>query len=186
MSIRRKLTNNNNVYFCTVTCANWLPLFEIAKLYNHIYEWFEYLNKKDIKTIGFVIMPNHLHVLLYLPGIELNINKIIGNCKRFMAYEVVKRLAEMNMHELLNYLADSVQESDIAKGKKHNVFEPSFEAKIIVSQKFMVQKLNYIHQNPVRGKWKLVDDYRKYEHSSAGFYESDNYNGYKVTHYMEL
>lgn len=131
-------------------------------------------------------MPNHFHILLYLPGSALRIDKIIANCKRFMAYEIIKRLTEAKNLKLLEELSLSINSSDIAKGKKHNVFQPSFDAKIIVSQKFMVQKLNYIHQNPVRGKWKLVNDYREYEHSSAGFYELDNYSGYKVTHYLEL
>lgn len=36
---------------------------------------------------------------------------------------------------------------------------------------FFFQKLNYIHLNPVRGNYKLVSDWREYEHSSAGFYE---------------
>ncbi len=186
MSIRKNLINDNNVYFCTVTCFKWLPLFEITKLYDHIYGWFDYLYKREIKLIGFVIMPNHFHILIFLPGTKYKINNLIANCKRFMAYEIVKRLTDKKNFSLLKVLSESIQESDIKKGKKHNVFEPSFDAKIIVSEKFIVQKLNYIHQNPVRGKWKLVDDYKEYEHSSAGFYESDNYNGYKVTHYMEL
>ena len=33
------------------------------------------------------------------------------------------------------------------------------------------QKLEYIHHDPAKGKWKLVDDFTKYPHSSAGFYE---------------
>ncbi len=33
------------------------------------------------------------------------------------------------------------------------------------------QKLDYIHANPISGKWNLVDDYANYEHSSARFYE---------------
>jgi len=145
MSIRKKLINNNNVYFCTVTCFKWIHLFEITKLYDHIYDWFDYLNRKSIKVTGFVIMPNHFHALFYLPGTELNINKIIANCKRFMAYEIVKRLTDLRNLKLLDELSGSINTSEIAKGKKHNVFEPSFDAKIIVSEKFIVQKLNYIH-----------------------------------------
>jgi len=29
----------------------------------------------------------------------------------------------------------------------------------------------FIFTNPVSGKWKPVEDYREYPHSSAGFYE---------------
>ena len=53
----------------------------------------------------------------------------------------------------------------------------------------MIQKVNYIHRNPVSGKWKLVDDYRLYEHSSAGYYEPVDgmqYKGYPVIHYAEM
>jgi hypothetical protein len=51
------------------------------------------------------------------------------------------------------------------------VFEPSFDAKAISSITFLNQKLDYIHHNPVMGKWHLCEDFTDYEHSSAAFYE---------------
>ena len=42
----------------------------------------------------------------------------------------------------------------------------------IYNESFFNQKLQYIHRNPVNGKWKLVNDYMDYEHSSASFYEA--------------
>lgn len=186
MSVRKNQIYPNMVYFCTVTCFQWIPLFEITKLYNHIYEWFDYLNRKGIKIIGFVLMPNHFHIILFLPEDKFNIHKIIGNCKRFMAYEIVERLSKAKEIGILKSLQESVNESGRLKGKNHNVYEPSFDCKPIVSEKFIVQKLNYIHANPVRGKWNLVNDYRYFEHSSAGFYETNKYKGYKVTHYSDL
>jgi len=47
-------------------------------------------------------------------------------------------------------------------------------------------KLNYIHLNPVRGNYKLVNDWREYEHSSAGFYELQQTNFFIPVHYKEL
>ncbi len=35
----------------------------------------------------------------------------------------------------------------------------SFDAKPIFSEKFLLQKLNYIHYNPVKGKWRLAKDF---------------------------
>ena len=46
----------------------------------------------------------------------------------------------------------------------------AFDAKPCFTQKMIEQKLDYIHRNPVSGRWNLVDDYVKYEHSSACFY----------------
>lgn len=36
--------------------------------------------------------------------------------------------------------------------------------------KLLHQKLDYMHANPVSGKWSLVGDPAKYRYSSAGFY----------------
>jgi hypothetical protein len=37
-------------------------------------------------------MPNHVHALIYFPEMKKSLNTIIGNAKRFMAYEIIKRL----------------------------------------------------------------------------------------------
>lgn len=185
MSLKLKIDKENKLFYCTVTCYDWIPLFEITKLYDHIYGWFDYLQSKGNRIISFVIMPNHLHLILFLLEENTDIHKVIGNGKRFMAYEIVKRLRQMDDETVLSKLKGSVPLNEKQKGKLHNVFEPSFDVKVISSDKFLIQKMNYIHCNPVRGKWNLIKDYRLFEHSSAGLYEVENYNGYPVTHYMD-
>ena len=37
--------------------------------------------------------------------------------------------------------------------------------------RFPDAEINYIHNNPVSGKWNLADDYTAYAHSSAAFYD---------------
>ncbi|MDQ3682366.1 MAG: hypothetical protein M3352_04735 [Bacteroidota bacterium] len=61
----------------------------------------------------------------------------------------------------------------------HKVFTDSFDAKGIYNEKFFNQKLNYIHFNPVTGKWRLVNDYTEYQHSSALFYETGEVKNYQ-------
>jgi len=46
---------------------------------------------------GYAIMPNHLHMLIAFSNSGKNINKIIGNGKRFMAYDIVGKLKEKGM-----------------------------------------------------------------------------------------
>jgi hypothetical protein len=131
-------------------------------------------------------MPNHLHVLIYLPENTSTINKIIANAKRFMAYEIVKRLQQSNENKLVSYLKSAVREKEQSKGKLHEVFQPSFDAKICETDKFTRQKLEYIHQNPVKGKWNLVEDYVQFLHSSAGYYELGLKGNVEITHYTEV
>ena len=196
MALKKSRYDKDVFYFFTITCFKWLNLFEITYLYDHIYDWFDILKTKKIKLTAFVIMPNHMHAIIYFPsekantkfkvGPDKSINQIIGTGKRFMAYEIVKRLKNHNEKEILELLIKGVKEEENIKGKIHQVFQPSFDLKVIVSGKFLVQKINYIHTNPVMKKWNLVEDYRKYQHSSAGFYELEDYKGYPVTHFADF
>jgi hypothetical protein len=50
-----------------------------------------------------------------------------------------------------------------------------------------LQKLNYIHNNPVSGKWQLAETFLEYEHSSVCFYEKGlPHPKIEITHYMDL
>ncbi|MDQ3022309.1 MAG: hypothetical protein M3R36_17325 [Bacteroidota bacterium] len=102
-----------------------------------------------------------------------------------MAYEIVQRLKKAGREDLLKIMHDSVNPSEIRKKKLHNVFEPSSDIKEMLTEKFMRQKLNYMHKNPVSGKWKLVENYSDYKHSSARFYDLGKEGIYKVVHYQD-
>jgi REP element-mobilizing transposase RayT len=129
------------------------------------------MKTKGYETTAYVIMPNHVHVILCFPEMDYDINKIISNAKRLIAYEIVKRLKQENHYGILDHLSKGVSIRERHKGSLYKVFNDSFDAKGIYSEWFLQQKLNYIHLNPVRGKWKLVNDYTDYEHSSASYYE---------------
>jgi len=148
-----------------------LPLFKEANAYDTVYKWFDYLHGNNVFVTGYVIMPNHIHVLLHFPLMPKSLNTIIGNAKRFMAYEVIKRLEEKKASHLLDVLHGGVKKREEKKGQIHKVFEESFDAKECYPEEFIFQKLQYIHLNPVSKKWNLVDDFTDYEHSSASFYE---------------
>ena len=56
-----------------------------------------------------------------------------------------------------------------SRGKLYEVFEPSFDCKYCYGDNFIEQKLNYIHNNPVKSKWQLAESAVEYLHSSAYF-----------------
>jgi REP element-mobilizing transposase RayT len=155
-------------------------------LVKDIDNWFDLLRKDKIETIAYVIMPNHLHCILYFPFTDFDLNSIIGNAKRFMAYEIINRLEEKQDTELLQLLKTAVTEREKKKGQLHKVFKDSFDAKAIFSDKFLMQKINYIHYNPVSGKWTLAADFVSYEHSSASFYEEGMVKHFLPKHYRDI
>ena len=161
----------NSVYYVTFTCYKWKHLFSISQAYTAVYKWFDTLYEKNISVFSYVIMPNHLHVILHFPTMPKSLNMVIGNAKRFMAYDIIKGLEKYKEFLLLEDLQSRVSKREQRKGQRHKVFEESFDAKECQSLKFILEKIKYIHHNPVSKRWQLVNDFTEYEYSSASFYE---------------
>lgn len=73
----------------------------------------------------------------------------MSNGKRFIAYEIIKRLEEKRQSEMLLQLKEGLTERDIKKRQKHKVFEDSFDAKPIYHRQFFVTK-NKLHTPELR------------------------------------
>ena len=76
-----------------------------------------------------------------------------------MAYAIVKKLGKLKKYEPLKLLAAGVQENERKKGKKHQVFRLSFDARKCFDEKMVEQKVEYIHHNPVSGRPLLIISY---------------------------
>jgi REP element-mobilizing transposase RayT len=105
MTVKRAIHQSWGIYFITFTCTGWVPLFERTQSYDTVYKWFNVLKSSGHHVLGYVIMPNHVHVLVAFCQNEKGVNKIVSNGKRFMAYEIVKRLTQNSDTDLLKQLA---------------------------------------------------------------------------------
>lgn len=185
MSIKLTQPEDVQTYFCTFTCLNWLHLFQLTNMYDELYKWFNILITRGNRIEGFVIMPNHLHLLLFV-GKNENVNKLLGNGKRFLAYEIINRLELLQHADILSQLASAVTAKEKQRNKKHRVFEISSDIKACYTEKFLLQKLDYIHNNPVSGKWKLAPSPEEYFHSSAAFYTfNQQHPSIEISHYKD-
>ncbi len=186
MPVKRQITELEGVYFITFTCYQWKPLIEITNGYDFVYDWFDHLKSRGHYIAGYVIMPNHVHALIAFRNTRQSINTIVGNGKRFIAYEIIEKLKKQNEEKLLHQLYLSVQAKDKERNKKHEVWEDSFDWKECRTNEYMVQKLNYMHHNPCKGKWNLAAAPVDYEHSSAKYYITGGQGIYEVLNYCEL
>ena len=141
MSVKKLHTEFNTFYYYTFTCFQWWNLFDITNLYDFIYQWFGILLKIKVYNCGFVIMPNHMHGLVYTRNEQQTKNKIIGTGKRFIAYEIVDHLELLCRKDLLKIMSDAVTPYDKSRNKHHEVFEDSFDCKEIITETFIRQKL---------------------------------------------
>src|SRR5690606_25102221 len=116
MSIKTSHNSFDQTWFITFTCYKWIPLFAYSESYDLIYNWLNLLRDRSLAdTLSFVIMPNHVHLILHLTNASFNLNSIVSNGKRFMAYEIVKRLKERNEGRLLSQLMSECTEKEKAK-----------------------------------------------------------------------
>jgi hypothetical protein len=119
-------------------------------------------------------------------ALKKSLNTLAGNGKRFMAYDIIRRLELHREYQLLTTLQHAVTARERKRGKKHEIWEDSFDIKECRTEKFVLQKLHYIHNNPCSGKWKLANAPLHYEHSSASFYINCKKGNYPVRDYREF
>jgi REP element-mobilizing transposase RayT len=186
MPVKRTIPFNSGMFFITFTCHQWLPLIDTIAGYNIVYNWFDHLKQKGHFINGYVIMPNHVHALISFINTKQSINTIVGNGKRFMAYEIIQRLEANSEVSLLQLLSAQVEAARKANKKQHQVWEMSFDWKDCRSNDFVWQKLNYMHINPCTGKWQLAANPIEYIHSSAKFYLTGVQGIYPVTNFLEM
>ena len=186
MATHKAQTEKNTAYFVTFTCYKWYSLIEMANAFPAFEKWFTYLPSIRVMNLGYVIMPNHFHGILYLlDDCPKTINQIISNAKRFLAYEMVAGLKYKEYLEVLSTLQDHLTRRERVNGQRHKVFVDSFDAKEILTKEMLIVKLEYMHRNPCHGKWALATDFTKYAYSSAAFYENNEPNQW-ITDYRNL
>jgi REP element-mobilizing transposase RayT len=83
-------------------------------------------------------MPNHIHCILYLPKDAPELYQIISNAKRFMAYEIVKRLEEKGNKEFLQKLEDGVRTKEGKSERRPKANYIKFLENLMMQKNFLL------------------------------------------------
>lgn len=73
-------------------------------------------------------------------------------------------------------------------GQKHHAFATSSDIREVLDERMLIQKLKYVHANPVSGVWGLVPYALEYPHSSPAFYalEPEHAGPAPLVHYHRI
>lgn len=153
----------SNVYFSTYTNLNWEKVLENNLYKEIVIDSLRFLVQDNrILLYSFVIMPNHIHLIW-----EIKENHILKNVQRdFLKFTAQKIRFKMKDNE--DRLLDSLVVN--ASDRIVQVWERNGFSFMLNNSKTVMQKMNYIHNNPVREKWKLAKSPEEYYYSSASFY----------------
>ncbi|MGK7389905.1 MAG: transposase [Candidatus Cyclobacteriaceae bacterium M2_1C_046] len=168
----------NEVYFWTDTIKNWnnLLMDDFYKLI--IIQQLQWLiDHKKIIVYGYVIMPNHIHLLWEL--LEMNgKEKPHASFNKWTSSQFLKNIRNKN-HVVLPYYVERTIE------RNHRFWIRDPLAVLMDSRRKFECTLDYIHCNPLQVKWNLVTKPENYRWSSAAFYEKGSDEFGIVTHYSE-
>jgi len=155
----------SHLYFITASIIEWKHLFveaDYAMIPLNSLAWMQ--REKRILLFAFVVMPSHLHVILKPES--NSIGEIVQQFGSFTAHEILKKLRMQKQKDLLELFNQKKRD----ERHEHSIWQ-DIQAKNIYSMKFLQQKLDYIHQNPIAKDWKLTKDRADYLYSSAGYYD---------------
>jgi putative transposase len=126
-----------------------------------------YIDRYSVSLHGFVVMPNHIHLLLTMEE-NGTISQFMGDLKGHTAKHVIQWCVKHGGHELLEIFTTSATRYNPVS--KHQVWQKRFDALAIHQSATFMTKLNYIHNNPVQERWHLCDIVEDYRSSSARYY----------------
>jgi REP element-mobilizing transposase RayT len=143
----RDFDYSNRAVYITTDTHEQKAIFVSDEQANKIYEALDKVYPEyDFKINGFVIMPTHCHLIIASENNDLS--------------DI--------MHDIKGIAAFKMLDGGLLKGK---LWQRGFYDHVIRNREDLLEKLNYMHLNPLRAG--LAKDTSDYKHSSYHFY----YNG---------
>jgi REP element-mobilizing transposase RayT len=158
-----QISRTTPAYYLTSVTHDRIPVFQSDKMKQIVCDPFDEARRSGLIMIfAYVIMLDHTHVIT-------DSNRKIKDVLRFLNGVSAKRI--------LDYLKENGYESSLRKlriqerGDKHkySVYQHHPNAFEIYGEDTMMQKVNYIHMNPVRAG--LVERPEDYRFSSARLWQ---------------
>jgi len=138
MPINRVITENNSgIYFVTPTIWNWYYIFDRHNRWQILAESIKYCqNHKELEVFAYVFMLNHIHLIIKSPDVS-------GFLRDFKKHTSKKLLENIKRFE--PNILDLFKQGE----NRYRFWKEDNQPKLIENERFAVQKINYIHNNPV-------------------------------------
>jgi putative transposase len=173
---RYRIVSGVGLYYVTFTVVEWLPVFIDERACTIVTYSFNFcIRNKCLRVNAYVIMPTHLHAILF--------------DAEFQAERLKRTLDDMRMftgRQLLEHTARHLPTSfakqfrvHAGKDRERRFWQPTQHAVGITTERFWKQKLDYLHHNPCRKGLVLApEDWRV---SSAWYWETRQENDVQLS-----
>jgi REP element-mobilizing transposase RayT len=169
MSTKYKATTTEDAYFITITTVGWIDVFiRLNQKYN-IINALDYCQKsKGLEIYAYCIMSSHIHLLCKATD-GFILSDVIRDFKKYTSKKIIQTIIdepESRREWMLDYFKKACEH---LKREQHNkIWQDGYHAEIVETNWFIKQKVNYIHNNPVKDKIVILPE--DYYFSSARNY----------------
>ena len=168
MTTGYRIDDPGAAYFLTFTVVDWVDIFTRQVYRDIVIDSFRFCRmEKGLKIWGYVIMSNHIHAILSAD--HKNLPTILCQFKRHTASTILKAIKNTpeSRRDWMLKRFEFAARSNI-RNAFHQFWEHDNHGKILLTLDFTLQKLDYIHLNPVKAG--LVDKPEDWIYSSARNY----------------
>jgi len=155
MTNRFLISHDSPAHYITIVTKDRLPVFQTERMKQVLCHAInEARSSADILLFAYVIMVDYLHLLTNRPSTTSNLLRVI---KGLTARRVIDYLKVNNHSRSLAKLKHQSRERNYT----HSLWQTEKNVLPIFSEGMFMEKVNYIHQNPVRaGLVQRATDYR--------------------------
>ena len=156
MRSRYRVHHPDRAHFVTCTIIEWLPVFNSPACCDIIVNSLQHCHdRKMLKIYAWVILDTHFHAILAAP----DLSSVLRDLKSFTAARILEQLAEEGRDWLLNQLH---YYRSAYKPTTYQVWQEGSHPQVIMDDATMLQKLDYLHSNPVKRGWVVAPEHWRY------------------------
>ncbi len=152
-------------HFMTCTVLHWIPVFTRPETVEILLESLRFLSADGLKIHAFVILENHMHLIAQSDDLRRD----IGRFKSYTANQMLEYLREQRIKTLLDQFA--FYKKAHKQDRDFQFWQEGVHPECIQSDEMMRQKIEYVHNNPVKRGY--VDEPEHWRYSSARNYAGD-------------
>lgn len=167
MSSKYKASDDHIPYFVTSTIVAWMDVFTRDVYKDIVCDSISFCQQnKGLRLHAWVIMTNHIHMIVSVAD-NKKLGAIMRDMKKHTSIAIVdaieKNVQESRKKWMLNMFAFAGENNN--HNEYNQVWQQEYHPVALDTEEKLIQRLNYLHENPVRSG--LVWSPEQYKYSSA-------------------
>ncbi len=179
----------DTIYFVTITVIDWVDVFTREEYKRLIAESLDFCRRnKGLCVYAWVLMTNHLHLIISHSEGNEKLAATIGDFKKFTSKKVINAIINNPQESRKEWMLIHFEEEEIKKRKNvscsiskpngsltdqtnrghYHLWRRGYDKYCIYNVMMMRQKIDYLHENPIRAgivekPWEYIySSYKNY------------------------